>query len=91
MRSQQSGWDDEDDAEFGDYGDDDFGDSSDEVTTVPCPTCGEQIYEETPRCPACGNYVSREDRFVSAYPLWVRVVGALLVFMIAGSFLRAFL
>ncbi|MEX0937150.1 MAG: zinc ribbon domain-containing protein [Pirellulales bacterium] len=25
--------------------------------TLPCPECGEEIYEEAERCPYCGTYV----------------------------------
>jgi hypothetical protein len=25
--------------------------------TLPCPECGEEIYEESERCPYCGAYV----------------------------------
>jgi uncharacterized protein (DUF983 family) len=42
-------WDDADDLP------DDSDDGDD--TTIPCPACGEPIFEDSPRCPACGEYV----------------------------------
>lgn len=32
-------------------------DLDDDDDLVPCPLCGEEIYEDTVRCPKCGNYV----------------------------------
>ena len=30
----------------------------DEAETVPCPSCGEEVYEEAEQCPTCGQYVT---------------------------------
>ena len=35
--------------------------ADDDDTTVPCPHCGKDVYEDAERCPSCGNYLSRED------------------------------
>ena len=35
--------------------------SDDEDDTMPCPHCGEAIYDDSERCPRCGRYLSRED------------------------------
>jgi hypothetical protein len=61
-------WDDEDDVDF------DFDDDGDEPT-IACPYCGEEIYEDAPRCPACGQYVSAEDAPGARRPWWI-VIGA---------------
>jgi hypothetical protein len=45
--------------------------------TIPCPHCGEAVYEEAERCPRCATYLSEEDAPVRN-PWWV-VVGALAV------------
>jgi len=34
----------------------DLGDDG-ETDTVPCPSCGEDIYQGADRCPVCGRYV----------------------------------
>jgi hypothetical protein len=44
--------------------------------TVPCPYCGEEIYEDAVRCPGCGNYLSEEDRPAGRKPWWL-IVGVL--------------
>ena len=36
-------------------------DESDDAETVPCPYCGQAVYEEAERCPHCDHYISRED------------------------------
>jgi uncharacterized protein (DUF983 family) len=59
-------WDDDLDA-------DDDGDDDGDDATVPCPHCGESIYEDTPRCPACGRYLTAEDHARSSRPVWVIV------------------
>lgn len=44
----------------------------DEDTTLPCPACGETIYDDAERCPACGLYFSREhDRSQFKKPTWI--------------------
>jgi predicted nucleic acid-binding Zn ribbon protein len=52
-----------------------------EDTTLPCPVCGEAIYDDAERCPACGHYLSREDSQPANKPLWI-VFGALLCLLI---------
>jgi hypothetical protein len=47
-------------------------DESDDAT-LPCPFCGHEIYEDTPRCPACERYLSPEDFARRRRPLWVTV------------------
>lgn len=34
-----------------------FGGDRDDSDTVPCPTCGRDIYEGAERCPHCDQYV----------------------------------
>lgn len=36
--------------------DDEYDDDSSE--TVPCPTCGSDVYEDADRCPVCGEYIT---------------------------------
>ena len=28
-----------------------------EPETLPCPSCGAEVYEETQRCPHCGDWI----------------------------------
>ncbi len=46
-------WDEEDDW--------DAEDVDDEDSTIPCPYCGCEVHEDSPRCPSCENYLSLED------------------------------
>lgn len=48
-----------------------FDEASDDAATVPCPFCGEEIFEDTPRCPSCGRYLSAEDHAARARPAWI--------------------
>lgn len=41
--------------------------------TIPCPHCGEEIYEDAPQCPHCQTYLSPED-FRRPRPWWLVVV-----------------
>jgi hypothetical protein len=57
--------------------DDDWDDDrDDEEPTIPCPYCGREILEDTPRCPHCENYISAEDVPPSRKPWWL-VLGVL--------------
>jgi hypothetical protein len=67
--SYDDDWD-EDDPEIGFSSDDD-----DEESVMPCPYCGWQIPEDTPRCPYCEKYLSDEDAPPSRAPVWI-VAGA---------------
>lgn len=60
-------WDDEDD----DWSDDDS--DVDGESTITCPHCGNEVYEDSPRCPSCENYLSLEDApsEVTKKPWWV--------------------
>ena len=67
----------EDDADAGDDFDDDLDDDldgdSDDEPTVPCPSCGQEFLEDSPRCPYCERYISAEDLAGSQKPPWVIV------------------
>ncbi len=54
MDYEESDWDDDD------FDDDDFDDDyddDDESETIPCPSCGADIYEDAEACPHCGDYI----------------------------------
>jgi uncharacterized paraquat-inducible protein A len=58
------------------------GDDSGDEPTLPCPYCGEEMLEDSPRCPSCGQYISAEDQPSPRRPLWV-IATALLCLAIA--------
>jgi len=39
----------------------DDGSPGDDGSTIPCPYCQREIYEDALRCPHCENYISAED------------------------------
>ena len=45
------------DGEGFDVSDDEYSDD-DNAETLPCPECGQAIYEEAEQCPHCGQYVT---------------------------------
>jgi hypothetical protein len=64
-------WDDDEDDDF-----EREGEASDDDPTMPCPRCGEAVYDDAERCPHCGQYLSAEDAPSARPPVWI-VVGAL--------------
>ena len=66
----------DDESEFDDDREDpDWPDEDDEETTVPCPYCGREIYDEVLQCPHCENYLSAEDSPPAQKPWWL-ILGA---------------
>ena len=53
----------------------------DEETTIPCPYCRRQIYEESQRCPYCGEYIVEDDAAAAHKPWWI-IVGVLLALLV---------
>ncbi len=54
-----------------DWDESDF--DSDEVETLPCPSCGQEIYEEAQRCPECGAYMTPGSALRVPAWIWVGV------------------
>jgi hypothetical protein len=67
----------------------DFDGPDDEADTMPCPYCGEDVYEDAPRCPHCGQYISQEDAPPGRKPWWI-IVGALLCLAVAVAWIVFF-
>ena len=49
-----------------------------ESETLPCPACGQPVYEDVDRCPYCGDWIM-PLRHASGHPVWGRVVGVVVV------------
>ncbi len=45
--------------------------------TVPCPECGQPVYEDAVQCPSCGNYISPSASHASDRPRWWILLGFL--------------
>lgn len=62
--------------------DDDLDDpepDADDDGTVPCPYCGEDMLEDSPRCPSCGNYISDQDAPAEKKPPWIIITAVILL------------
>lgn len=64
------------DDEFDDEWEDESSDE-DQDGTVPCPHCGQEIYDDASRCPHCEQYLSDADPSAAPVP-WLIAVGVLL-------------
>jgi hypothetical protein len=47
----------------------------------PCPYCGQEMYDDAPRCPSCGCYVSAEDAVVQPKPAWILITAVIVLVM----------
>ncbi len=46
-----------------------------ETGVRPCPSCGEEIYEEAEQCPLCGEYIVRTNSAFADKPMWWVILG----------------
>jgi len=79
MKYVANDYDDDDEREAPDESemDPDIGDENAEL--VPCPYCGDDVYEQAERCPHCGKYISEEDtpdHAAARFPSWL-IVGVI--------------
>jgi hypothetical protein len=65
------------------------GDDSGGDATVPCPYCGQEMYEDSPRCPHCGQYISAEDAPQRHMPWWI-ILGVVLCLCVILLWIFAF-
>ncbi len=60
--------------------------------TLPCPQCGNEVYEDAVRCPHCGTYITHDTNVWSGRPAWWIVLGLLgvlaVILTLAGVFGR---
>jgi hypothetical protein len=72
--SDYDSYDDEFDDEFND---DELSNDDEPAITLPCPECGESVYEESPQCPYCGVYITHNTRPLAGKPWWFLALGLL--------------
>lgn len=56
----------------------------DELETLPCPACGQQIYEEAEACPYCGEYVTHSTSVLAGKPFWFVALALLGIVSVIG-------
>jgi len=64
------------------YPDPDDRDDDEPVDTIPCPECGEQVYEDAEQCVHCGYYLPHDLSRPTRAPSWwlaVAIAGAAFV------------
>lgn len=69
-------WDD-DDCDCNDECGSDCECGDEDSPTIPCPYCGQEIYEDAPQCSHCGQYISDEDAPPRRQPWWI-ILGVVL-------------
>ncbi|MEM9701051.1 MAG: zinc ribbon domain-containing protein [Planctomycetota bacterium] len=68
-------WDDSD--EYDPYDEEQY-DEDDSAVELPCPSCGQPVYEDADVCPHCGDYITPGRGPASRnLPRWVFVLGAI--------------
>jgi hypothetical protein len=55
-----------------------------ESETLPCPSCGQMVFEETEKCPYCGDWIM-PLRAAGSAPHWARVVGVVLAILLVAA------
>ena len=71
-------------------GEEPYGDENDESEVLLCPSCGQLVHEDTPKCPYCGDWITPLAAS-AARPIWVRVVGVIVVIGLLLGATRALL
>jgi len=56
-------------------------DHDDSTDTVPCPACGENVYEKALICPRCGQYIPA-DSSAERKPMWIIIVAGICIVVI---------
>ena len=56
----------------------------DQDSTIPCPHCGEDVYDDAEQCPHCGQYLSEETAPRSARPWWILVGVAICIVIVVA-------
>jgi RNA polymerase subunit RPABC4/transcription elongation factor Spt4 len=64
-----------------DLDDEDLAEDADEETAIPCPHCGEDVYDDTEQCPTCGTWLLRHGRAATGWRNWFVVTGVVVALL----------
>ena len=79
MPVRSNRWDDDPDDEFEDdeFDEDWSDDPDDETATIPCPSCGKDVYDDAAYCPYCNTDLAEAaERTPRRKPWWI-IIGTL--------------
>jgi hypothetical protein len=80
---------DQDDDEDDDWEAPESDEADDEdVELLPCPSCGEPIYEEAEACPYCGEYVTHSTSVLAGKPRWFVALAILGIVAVIATILH---
>jgi ribosomal protein L37E len=63
--------------------DDDF----DDETTIPCPHCGEDVFDNAEQCPACGMWFTADRRPLTGRSSWFVVLGVVVALLAIATWI----
>jgi hypothetical protein len=61
--------------------DEDLVEDADGEMVIPCPHCGEDVYDDAEQCPACGSWITGEERAWTGRPSWFVVLGVIVALL----------
>jgi hypothetical protein len=64
-----------------DLDDEDLEDYSNDETVIPCPHCGEEIFDDAEQCPACGSWITGDRRASTGKPSWFVLAGVIVALL----------
>ena len=70
--------------------DDDWSEDESDDGLMECPYCGEEMYDDSPRCPACGRYLSTEDGGEEKKPPWIMITATVLIVLMLAWLVNFF-
>ena len=62
-------------------------DDADGETTIPCPHCGEDVFDNAEQCPACGMWLVADRRPLTGRPRWFVVLGVVVALLTIATWI----
>ena len=72
------------DADFDDEHADDYGDDE---STIPCPHCGTDVFDDAEQCPSCGEWLVGDRRPTTGRTGWFFLLGLVLAALVLLSWI----
>jgi DNA-directed RNA polymerase subunit RPC12/RpoP len=61
--------------EFEDADEEIYGSEEDEDPVIPCPNCGEEVFDDAEQCPSCGHWLVPDRSPMKGRPSWFLILG----------------